>query len=272
MFFSKKKDFQKVKYEEFEVDTANLDHFIIAVEEISGSNLSHKKETLLTRLSNYCKNNQIKSFDDVIRLMRNDEIIRQDIMNLITVNETYFNREISQLKEVVKFAKTLNSPKILCAPCSSGDEVYSLCMLAHENNIRNLEITGIDVNSKAIDEANAGIYDARHLHRLDENHKKYFFKENGDKFAIKQEILPKFSFKVINIFDDELFSLGLFDIILSRNMMIYFDEKFRLKCVENLSKLLKASGRFYIGHADLMPETDIFSKNFVNSIIYYQKI
>lgn len=274
MFFRKKiKPTQtQIKPDEIVVDTSKIKEFLEVVETISGSNLMHKIDSIKLRLENYCKNREIPSFQKVISLIKTDEKTKQDIMNLITVNETYFYREIAQLREVISYASSLNSPKILCAPCSSGDEVYSLCMLSAQNGLRNIEITGIDINSIAIEEAIDGIYDERHLHRLDDELKQIFFEKGEKSYKIKTEILPKFEFKVANIFDDKISSLGKFDIVLSRNMMIYFNEEFRLKCVENLSKLLKPSGRFYVGHADLMPETDIFSKEFVNSIIYYQKV
>lgn len=273
MFFKRKK-VEKPKENkniEFQVDISNLDKFILVIEEMSGSSLSHKKNSVSNRLENYCKNNNIKSFDEVINLIKKDENIKQDIMNLVTVNETYFYREIAQLEEVIKYAKTLSNPKIICAPCSTGDEVYSLCMLAYENNIKDIEILGIDLSSTAIDKAHLGIYDARHLHRLNIDQKKCFFSKIDDKFKIKKELFPKVTFKVINIFDNEFLKLGTFDIVLSRNMMIYFNKEFRLKCVKNLSRILQDSGRLYIGHADLMPDNEIFTKEFTNSVVYYKK-
>lgn len=54
-------------------------------------------------------------------------------------------------------------------------------------------------------------------------------------------------------------------------MMIYFDDDFRLKCVERLHKLLKPDGRLYAGHADLVPYTPAYEKRFSNGTTYYLK-
>ena len=68
-----------------------------------------------------------------------------------------------------------------------------------------------------------------------------------------------------------MFNLGKFDIVLSRNMMIYFDDEFRLKCVERLHRMLKPEGRLYAGHADLVPYTPLYNKRFSHGATYYER-
>ena len=87
----------------------------------------------------------------------------------------------------------------------------------------------------------------------------------------QKEILPRCEFKILNVFDDAMFNLGKFDIVLSRNMMIYFDDEFRLKCVERLHRMLKPEGRFYAGHADIVPYTPLYNKRFSHGATYYER-
>ena len=254
-------------------DMDGFNEFMSTIKTLCGVDLEPKRDITLQRVSIFAKNRQIKSFKDLVSMIRFDTLLRQDLLNLVTVNETYFYRELAQLKDVIYYAKELGEARILCAPCSSGDEVYSLAMLAYEFGIAqsDLQITGIDINSEAISSCHAGIYGERSLHRLSGYQKEKFFTKKDDKFLIKKEILPRCEFKILNVFDDAMFNLGKFDIVLSRNMMIYFDDEFRLKCVERLHRMLKPEGRFYAGHADLVPYTPLYNKRFSHGATYYER-
>ena len=254
-------------------DIDGFNEFMSTIKTLCGVDLEPKRDITLQRVSIFAKNRQIKSFKDLVSMIRFDTLLRQDLLNLVTVNETYFYRELAQLKDVIYYAKELGEARILCAPCSTGDEVYSLAMLAYEFGLKqsDIQLTGIDINSEAIQACNVGSYSDRSLHRLSEFQKERFFTKKDDKFFIKKEILPRCEFKILNVFDDAMFNLGKFDIVLSRNMMIYFDDAFRLKCVERLHKLLKPEGRLYAGHADLVPYTPLYTKRFSNGATYYER-
>lgn len=254
-------------------DMDGFNDFMSTIKTLCGVDLEPKRDITLQRVSIFAKNRQIKSFKDLVSMIRFDTLLRQDLLNLVTVNETYFYRELAQLKDVIYYAKELGEARILCAPCSTGDEVYSLAMLAYEFGLRqsDIQLTGIDINSEAIQACSVGSYSERSLHRLSEFQKERFFTKKDDKFFIKKEILPRCEFKILNVFDDAMFNLGKFDIVLSRNMMIYFDDEFRLKCVERLHRMLKPEGRFYAGHADLVPYTPLYTKRFSNGATYYER-
>ena len=254
-------------------DMDGFNEFMSTIKTLCGVDLEPKRDITLQRVSIFAKNRQIKSFKDLVSMIRFDTLFRQDLLNLVTVNETYFYRELAQLKDVIYYAKELGEARILCAPCSTGDETYSLAMLAYEFGLKqsDIQLTGIDINSEAIQACSVGSYGERSLHRLSEFQKERFFTKKDDKFFIKKEILPRCEFKILNVFDDAMFNLGKFDIVLSRNMMIYFDDAFRLKCVERLHKLLKPEGRLYAGHADLVPYTPLYTKRFSNGATYYER-
>ncbi|AQW81513.1 CheR family methyltransferase [Campylobacter pinnipediorum] len=254
-------------------DIDGIDDFIKNIKVLSGVDLEPKREITIQRLEAFAKNKRIKTFKEIASIIKYNSETRQDILNLITVNETYFYRELPQLKDVITYAKELPNANILCAPCSTGDEVYSLAMIANEMGMdpKLLHIIGIDINSQAIKQANSGVYNDRNLHRLNDFQKNKFFELQNDKYSIKKHNLAKCEFKVLNVFDDSIFNIGKFDIILSRNMMIYFDDNFRLKCIERLHKILKDDGRLYTGHADLIPYTSIYKKKFGNGVTFYEK-
>lgn len=278
MFFRKKakEPMAEEKQEQLPLpsDEDGLIEFIATIKKICGVDLGPKKDVIKHRLSYFAQAHHIATFRDLSYKILGDVLFRQEALNLITVNETYFYRELLQLEVAVDFAKTLQGEvRILCAPCSSGDEVYSIGMLLAEAgmNVNRVKIYGVDINSDAIKQAKEGVYSSRSLHRLSDEVKKRFFDPLGKEFKIKTTLLPSCEYKLVNIFDEAFLGLGVFDIIFSRNMMIYFDEVYRLRSIERFHKVLKDEGRLYVGHADLIPTSPLFEKNMLGRVVYYQK-
>lgn len=250
---------------------SDLDKIVDFIRTYSGINLEPKKDILDRKIMLFCKSKDIKNLQSLDELMRVDNKLLQDLINLITVNETYFFREFEQLKEVIKFIKqNAQKTRILCAPCASGEEVYSLGILANEKGVSadELEIIGIDINSEIIQSAKKGIYSKRSLHRLNKKLKDEYFICKDEKYEIIQELPYNIDFRVMNIFDSKMRDMGFFDIIFSRNMMIYFDAEYKEKAIEVFYKMLYAKGRLYVGHADLIPSNERLVKNGLNR--YYE--
>ncbi|PAF54565.1 SAM-dependent methyltransferase [Helicobacter sp. 13S00482-2] len=278
MFFKKKEKEvivdQKEEFFPLPNDDDGLSEFISTIRKISGVDLTPKQDVIKHRLSYFAQAHRISSFRDLSNKVLGDSLFRQEALNLVTVNETYFYRELLQLEAALDFAKSLQGDiRILSAPCSSGDEVYSIGMLISQAgiNLDRVQIFGVDINSDAITQAQEGVYSARSLHRLDDELQNRFFDSVEKDFKIKKRLLPKCECKLINIFDEAFLELGEFDIIFSRNMMIYFDEAYRLKTIQRFYKVLKENGRMYVGHADLIPNSPLFDKNILGRVVYYQK-
>ncbi|EAJ8446791.1 chemotaxis protein CheR, partial [Campylobacter jejuni] len=74
------------------------------------------------------------------------------------------------------------------------------------------------------------------------------------------------------VFEEKFSRLGKFDIIASRNMIIYFDHESKLKLMERFHRILNDKGRLYVGNADLIPEIIYFKKIFSPRGVYYEKV
>lgn len=241
------------------------------INEFSGIDLMENKNTLAIKLKAFFNENSFRDFREFLLRLRYDKALKQSVLDVITVNETYFYRELAQLKDAVFYIKSLNKPtSVLCAPCSSGEEVYSFAILSHINLVKNLHITGVDINQQVIEEAKLGNYQGRSLHRLGESEKKHYFNKNGDVYSVKKENLCHCRFELCNVFDDKFLKLGKFDLILSRNMMIYFDHESRLRLMKIFHKISNANARLYVGNSDLVPENEYFTKVFApKGLSYY---
>lgn len=276
MFFNRKKKIEDMsnKETEFVFIDIGLDELIEYIKGLSGVDLEQKKSVLSKRIRLFCEQKRICSFEDLLYKIKRDNEVLQQILNLITVNETYFYREFPQLTEAVSYIRGLNrSVKVLCAPCASGEEVYSLMILAQSFGLRdrNIDILGIDINSEVIHEAKKGVFSKRSLHKLDNSLINRYFKQDDKKYHIKKELFYGLEFKVVNIFDDDFLKLGKFDIIFSRNMMIYFNNEYKLKTIKRFHGLLNSGGRLYTGHADLVPQTSYFEKIIKDRLYFYEK-
>lgn len=256
-------------------DSSNLDQLIDFIQNYCGINLIPKKDVLKERFIRFCKLKSLHSFSELLENIKYNPTLRQEFTDLITVNETYFMREIVQLKDCINYIKkSQKDMRILSAPCSSGEEVYSLAILAHEANIpsSSLKIVGVDISSNAIQKAKEKSFSERSLHRLTPAQKELYFKEQNSRFELKDFYFCPIEFYIYNIFDNSFLQLLPFDVIFSRNMMIYFDEAYKQRAVERFYHLLKPSGRLYTGHADLMPKSSLFKKVTIGKLSYYEKI
>lgn len=256
-----------------EFNTYGLNDILHYIKRETGVDLFSKNTIIETKLRLFSERKSIYSFRKLFETIQSDRSLRQDLIDLVTVNETYFYREEAQLDLAVSFALNIPNVKILCAPCASGEEVYSLSMMMNEKNrlAHTFSITGIDINAEAIAKAEQGIYSERSLHKLDQRLKDKFFTHSIKSYQVKKEFFSSVFFQKINIFEHSFLDIGQFDIIFSRNMLIYFDDEFRLKTIERFAKLLKKDGKLFLGHADIIPETTLFTKHNNQRLSYYIK-
>ena len=276
MFFRKKSTFvekvEEPKKEEF--STFGFNDILHYVKRETGVDLFVKKTIIETRLRLFCEERDITSFKKLHDEIQYKNDLRQELINLLTVNETYFYREEKQLQEAVNFAKSRSgNVDIICAPCASGEEVYTLSIMMSEQfgSLKKFTITGIDINSEAIKKANQGLYSQRSLHKLSQELKEKYFTLEGDMYSVKKHLFSSVWFSQVNIFEDSFINMGSFDIVFSRNMLIYFDDDFRVAAMKRFSQLLKSDGRLFLGHADIVPKNEWFVKNGFGSSCFYSK-
>ncbi|WP_404710239.1 CheR family methyltransferase [Sphingomonas sp. MMS24-J13] len=211
---------------------------------------------------------------------------RETLINAFTVNETYFYREDHQLaalsKEILPQIVADKRPgdlvRIWSMPCSTGDEAYSIAIWLLEHwplvDAYNVEIMGSDIDTTAIEQAKAGRYAARALARLPaEVVERYFEAEHRHRRKIIDDLRESVHFTPANLFDrSTLVPLGKFDVILCRNMLIYFDDASRLIAAEHLFDCLRPRGFLLLGHSELMARiTDRFTMVRLEDAIVYRR-
>lgn len=239
----------------------------------TGIHFNQKESVATSKLINFCRNHALCSFDELRHAFENDNELRKELINTLTVNETYFFRESRQIYHVADtLERNGQSVRILCAPGSSGEEPYSIAIALLEKGIsaQRIHIVSIDINSDVIESAKEGCYTLRSLHKTPPEIQQKYFAKTDEGYRIGDDVKRLVEFKTLNIFDDSLFALGKFDIIFSRNMLIYFDESTVIRAVERLGRLAQNQGSLlFFGHADFVKTPPSLIEHYEEGIKFY---
>ncbi len=236
-----------------EADFANFVKVTDFIYEKSGIIDLDKRALTASRLQQYAISEDIYTTQEFYDAMKNRNDFYQEVINVATVNETFFFRELKELEWLVQYIKESNgSFKILSMPSSSGEEVYSILILLCEAGVdlSRVEISGYDINSNAVKNAIRGEYDEHSLHKLDARvRERYFSKNEANRYEISLDIKNRTNFTQNNIFNLKAQNMK-FDVVLSRNMFIYFDDEKRALALDVIVNLLNQGGLYVKGHAD----------------------
>lgn len=221
----------------------------------TGVTFEKQLSILKNKVTTFCKIRDINSFTKLLDIIKHDTEIKQELIDYLTTNETFFYREFKQIEDIVKLVKEKGTRvDILCAPSATGEEPYSIAIAMLEAGVlpTNFQIIGIDINAEAILQAKTAIYRARNIRNLSETILHKYFIEDEKHYILKQSVKSQVKYKVANLFDPAFKTLGKFDFILSRNMLIYFDKATKLKAKEILESMRKDHKQeIFFGHADL---------------------
>ncbi len=261
--------------------------------DISGIALTKGKEYLVeTRLNPLAEELECTSYTELYKKAKSDfkKEIEKKIIDAISTNETYFFRDKTPF-ELLQFriipdlidkrskVKSQLRPNIRLwsAASSTGQEIYSIAMALHEINVTpkdyNIKLLGTDISDAAIAKASYGKYNKFEIARgLDQKRLNKYFIRDKDSWKIKDELRAMVQFKKLNLMKPFI-GLGKFDIVLCRNVMIYFTSEDRKKIYNNIAKVLEPDGCLLIGSTEsLANDTDLFiPKRYLKSVFYQLK-
>ncbi|MCA9758298.1 MAG: protein-glutamate O-methyltransferase CheR [Candidatus Eisenbacteria bacterium] len=227
----------------------------------------NKKYLLEARLGRRLLELEIDDFDQYVSFMtmgpyRDDEF--NEMFSRITINETSFFRNGPQLDvfekkilpEIVEKRKNMRQLRIWSAACSTGEEPYTLGIIASRvlgfrAKEWTVQIFGSDISERAIRIARAGRYPSLSLRSVPPAIvQKYFHEANGFN-QIDPEIQAMVTFGRLNL-KDRLAArrYGVWDVIFCRNVMIYFDQDMKDQSLELFASVLAPDGALLVGHSE----------------------
>jgi chemotaxis protein methyltransferase CheR len=209
----------------------------------------------------------------------------QALVNLMTVNETYFFREDyqftclvrSMLKEITKRKEDNKPIRIWSVPSSSGEEAYTIAMhlLEYWPYIRDwdVEIISSDIDTKILDQARRGLYTPRSVQHVPKPMLEKYFKPAGEYYQICDDLRQAVEFTRVNLIEPaDVKNYRDFDVIFCRNLLIYFDDVSRRKAAEAMYEALVPGGFVCLGHSESMSRiSSLFQARKFPETIVYQK-
>lgn len=265
------------------IDPGNYHFLQDVVYRGSGIVLDHEKHYLFeSRLSPVARARGLQSINDLCALIRatgGDEV-RKQVIEAMTTNETYFFREPAQYDAVANVllpeVKELRSAtrKLNCwsAASSTGQEAYSLALLLSEQGLGgwNIQILGTDLTSHVVEKARQGKYLQIEVNRgLPVSLLLKYFRRAGLEWQLNDQIRSMVRFESFDL-RNSMRSLGPFDLVFCRNVLVYFDIETRRTILRQMHGTMFRGGWLLLGTAEApIGLDDLYERRMVGSAVVY---
>ncbi len=242
------------------------------------------------RLLNRIQLWQLKNFKEYYYFLKYDPKREEEMANIIDIlatHETYFFREMPQLTALsaeifpeIKKRKERNGRRVLriwSAACSTGEEPYTISIQVIESKLFEdwkVEIFGSDISQRVLQVARKGLYQKSSFRSTDPYYINKYFNHDVTGYKIIDKVKEKVIFGCVNLINpDKTPFLDNLDIVLCRNVLIYFDHKVRKKVVDTFYNKLEDQGFLLLGHAEsIINISNAFALRHFKHDMVYQKI
>lgn len=267
---AKNKDISRTT--ELELSDHDFERISSMVRNEFGLNLQYsKKAFVFSRLARRVRELQLPDFGSYLSHVNSTdgEAEKSNMLSALTTNVTHFFREshhFEQLRtevlpDLARLARSGERVRLWSAACSAGQEAYSLAAtLLHvcpEATQLNVKILATDIDPVIINKAREGRYPLEELSAIPQNLRDIATRQiqgSPQEFEMSPEIRKLITFNIVNLVGDWPMK-GSFDVILCRNVAIYFDKETQAQLWQRFKLLLKPGGYLLIGHSERLDET-----------------
>ncbi|SDO94348.1 CheR family methyltransferase [Halobacillus aidingensis] len=249
--------------------------FIEKVHRKTGIDLSQYKEAQMKRrLTSLREKRGYHNFKSYYNALENDSSLSDELLDRMTINvsEFYRNRkrfEVLEQKVIPYLLQQKKKLRIWSAACSTGEEPYTLAMiLSRYIPLQQVEILATDLDVNALRKAEQALYHERSLKEVSPDILRKYFRKEGSSYRVIDEIRNSVTFKKHNLLADRY--QKDFDLIVCRNVMIYFTEEAKKSIYKNFSHSLVDGGIFFVGSTEQIfsPQTHGFE---IFDTFFYRK-
>lgn len=235
----------------------------------------YKEKQMRRRIESLIQRRGLKDFDEYFVSIKNDKSIFDEFINYLTINVSEFYRNPQQwdilsdkiFPELLKNKKNL---KIWSAACSTGEEPYSLVMcLSSFLPLKDIKILAVDFDDEAMNKAKNGIYSDKSIKNVPRPFVEKYFEPIGSSYKIKDEIKRCVEFKKMNLLLDT-YPKG-FDLIVCRNVMIYFTEEAKDTMYQKFYDSLNPGGYFFVGSTEQIISPSKYGFEAKQTFYYHKK-
>lgn len=246
-----------------------------------------KSDLLIDKLSPLVIERGFSSYLDYYYMLKYDtsaEVEWRNVMNALSVQETYLWREFDQVRALVQTlipgwqARNTGAPlRIWCAACATGEEPLTIAMALNEAGWFErapIEIFASDASSKAIVRAEAGVYRERAFRNLPPHLRDRYFERDGADWRVKPELHSRITWRLVNLMDEkEVAPLANADFIFCRNVFIYFSESAIGRVVRSFARYIRPPGYLFVGAAEslIRLSTDFTLTEIDDAFVYVKR-
>ena len=215
---------------------------------------SYKERQMKRRINSLIDRKNHKSYESFLNALSVDKQLYDEFINYLTINVSEFYRNPNQWvvleKEIIPYLLSFNKKlKIWSSACSTGEEPYSLVMLLLKFlSVDEIRILATDIDIGAINKAKIGVYSEKSLANLPKEFIKKYFKKVNNSYKINENIKKCVDFSHHNLLKDRYPSDC--DLIVCRNVLIYFTEKAKDSVYKKFNKSLREHGILFVGSTE----------------------
>lgn len=203
---------------------------------------------------------RIQTFGEYWALLKESRPELQALIEAVVVPETWFSRDAQAFAELSRVAAEEWRParpgamrRVLCVPCSTGEEPYSIAMAMLEAGYtpERFAVDAVDISERSLDHARRGIYGRNSFRGQDLGFRDQYFEQVPEGHRVHNNVRRGVRFLQGNVLDDSFpADQAPYDAIFCRNLLIYFDEADQHRTIAKLSDLLSDSGMLFVGPAE----------------------
>lgn len=237
----------------------------------------YKEKQMKRRITSLIERYGHKSYISFLSRIKTDPELYDIFINYLTINVSEFYRNPNQWilfeKDVLNGVFKHNNKadiRIWSSACSAGDEPYTAVMILNKYiPLHKIKVLATDIDIGAINKAKAGLYTSRSLKDLPEEYfKKHFTLIGDDTYEISAEVKNCVEFKQLNLLEDPY--PQKLDIIICRNVLIYFTEDAKDRIIKKFSQSLNPNGIIFIGSTEQIMNYNQFNIKPIDTF-FYQK-
>jgi chemotaxis protein methyltransferase CheR len=220
----------------------------------------YKAPQMQRRLKAYLARSGYPNWPKFFRTLRSDAVLLSKFQDYLTINVSSFFRDPEkysylQRNALPELLRQRTPLRVWSAGCSRGQEAYSLAMLLTEATNGNYQhrILATDIDHSALEWAKSGgPYTADEVSDLPPRFRMRHFEVRQDEYWIKEELRRKVAFRQHNLLADPV--VGKFDLIICRNVVIYFQAEAKRKLYQRFYDVLKPGGVLFVGGTEIVPK------------------
>lgn len=254
----------------------DYEQFVMNIRKKTGIDLAlYKEAQMKRRLTSLYEKRGFHSFQDYYLAVSQDKKLLEEFLDRMTINVSEFYRngkrwEVLEKKLLPKLLEKNSRLKIWSAACSTGEEPYTIAMIMSKfMPLNQVQILATDLDENVIERAKMGLYPERSLNEVPEDMKRKYFIQDGSFYKVAEEIKKTVTFKKQNLLADHFG--GPFDLIVCRNVLIYFTEEAKDLLYKKFSGALKQDGIFFVGSTEQIFNPGIYGFETEDTFFYRKR-